>query len=59
VLASNFNDYLLTQEYFAFDIIAIKIVEFIKFRGILKKVLNYDGVVIITDTGEVLSYDTI
>lgn len=57
VLASNFNDYLLTQEYFAFDIIAIKIVEFIQFRGTLKKCLNYDGVVIITDTGEVLSYD--
>jgi len=57
VIASNFNDYLLTQEYFAFDVIAIKYVEFIQFRNILKKFLNYDGVVINTDTGEVFNYD--
>ena len=57
VIASNFNDYLLTQEYFAFDIIAIKNVEYIQFKNILKKFLNYDGVVINTDTGEVFNYD--
>ena len=57
VIASNFNDYLMTQEYFAFDIIAIKNDEYIQFKNILKKFLNYDGVVINTNTGEVFNYD--
>jgi hypothetical protein len=57
VIASNFNDYVLTQEYFAFDIIAIKHVEYIQYKNILKKFLNYDGVVINTDNGEVFNYD--
>ena len=57
VIASNFSDYLLTEEYFAFDVIAINNVEFIQFRNILTMFLNYDAVVINTDTGEVFNYD--
>jgi len=47
----------LTQEYFAFDVISINNLEFNHFRNVLKKFLNYDGIVINTDTGEVFNYD--
>jgi hypothetical protein len=59
VIASNFNDYLLTQEYFAFDVIALTNDEFVQFRSLLKKFLNYDGIVINQDTRQIINYDSI
>jgi hypothetical protein len=59
VLASDFNDYLMTQEYFAFDVIVLTNDEFIQFRNILKKFLNYDGIVINQDTRQIINYDLI
>jgi hypothetical protein len=59
VIASNFYEYLLTQEYFAFDVISLTDAEFVQFRNILKKFLNYDGIVINTDTRQIISYDSI
>ena len=44
VIASNFNDYLLTQEYFAFDVIALNNDEYNQYRNILKKFLKKDDV---------------
>ena len=59
VIASNFNDYLLTQEYFAFDVIALTNDEYDHYRHILKKFLNYDGIVINQDTRQIINYDSI
>jgi hypothetical protein len=59
VIASNFYDYLLTEEYFAFDVIALTNDEFVQFRSLLKKFLNYDGIVINQDTRQIINYDSI
>ena len=56
---SNFNDYLLTQEYFAFDVISITNDEYNQYRNILKKFLNYDGIIINQDTRQIINYDSI
>jgi hypothetical protein len=54
-----FNNYILTNKYFAFDVISINNDEFTQFRNILKKFLNYDGIVINTDTRKIINYDSI
>ena len=59
VIASNFNDYLLTQEYVAFDVIALTNQEYNHYKHILKKFLNYDGIIINQDSRQIINYDSI
>lgn len=59
VIVSPFYDYLIKQEYFAFDVISLTNTEFDQFRPILKKFLNYDGIVINQDTRQIITYDSI
>ena len=59
VIASNFYEYLVKQEYFAFDVISLTNNEFDQFRHTLKKFLNYDGIIINTDTRQIINYDSI
>ena len=59
IIASPFNDFLNTHIYLAFDVIALTNDEFVQFRPLLKRYLNYDGIVINQDLRQIINYDSI
>lgn len=56
ILQGNLQEFLVRNDYSAFDLINITLDEFTEHRNIIKRYLNYDGLVVISDK-KVYTYD--